>query len=182
MSTHIISALDLVTLVDDQDHVIGQMDKIEAHRGEGKLHRAISVFLFNDQGQLLIQKRSNKKIVGAGQWANTCCGNVRPGESYHGCADRRLREELGITQVDLRPVLKFQYFARCNDLFSEREIDQVFYGTYDGQVTPNPDEVAEFQWVAFEDVYENKAGLDFAPWFVIMLQNKVLVTALLRNI
>src|SRR3989344_6441635 len=121
--------LDQVILVDEADNQIGTMDKVAAHRGQGRLHRAISVFLFNDQGQLLIQQRSQEKITAQGQWGNTCCGNVRPGESYQECAYRRLREELGIAEgVTLAPVRKFSYFARCGEEFSEREIDQVFVG------------------------------------------------------
>ena len=95
------TVLDQVTLVDEHDHQIGVMDKVEAHRGDGKRHRASSVFLFNKNGELLIQQRSKKKIVGALQWGNTCCGNVRPGESCEECALRRLREGLGITTATI---------------------------------------------------------------------------------
>lgn len=168
-----MSNLDQVILVNEHDEPIGVMDKLEAHRGQAKLHRAISVFLLNEKGQLLIQRRSTKKIVGAGQWANTCCGNVRPGESYQECALRRLREELGITTAQIKPVHKFQYFAKCNDEFSEREIDQVFVGQYDGEVKPNPDEVQEWRW---ENLDQIRAELPkdsslsseqkfYAPWF-----------------
>lgn len=165
--------LDQVTLVNENDEVIGAMDKIEAHRGDAQLHRAISVFLFNKKGELLIQQRSAKKIVGAHQWANTCCGNVRPGESYEECAQRRLREELGIEGVSLRPVHKFQYFTRCNDEFSEREIDQVFVGEFDGDAHPNPDEVQAVKWMKLSDIAaELPADLakandkkTYAPWF-----------------
>lgn len=169
--------LDQVILVDSNDQPIGTMDKIEAHRGDALLHRAISVFLFNKNGQLLIQQRSRKKIVGADQWANTCCGNVRPGESYEECARRRLREELGITKVEIKPVHTFQYFARCNDEFSEREIDTVFVGEYEGDVMPNPDEVQATDWLP---VAEIEAALPadeplandqqhYAPWFHALL-------------
>lgn len=173
-----VSSLDQVILVDEQDNPIGVMDKTEAHRGDAKLHRAISVYLFNKNGQLLIQQRSHKKIVGAGQWANTCCGNVWPGESYEACAQRRLQDELGITNVTLSPVLKFQYFARCNDEFSEHEIDQVFVGDFDGESQINPDEVQTTAWVNLEKVLAGTTDFDLAPWFVIMLQNPDLVASL----
>ncbi len=172
--------LDQVILVDDQDNEIGVMDKVEAHRGEAKLHRAISVYLFNDKGELLIQQRSAQKIVGAGQWANTCCGNVRPGETYEQCAYRRLKEELGITGATLQPIHKFQYFARCNEEFSEREIDQVFVGRYQADPQPNPDEVQSTSWINFDQLVNRKEKDRFgdkmlAPWFVIMLENKELI-------
>jgi len=173
--------LDQVTLVDEQDNFIGVLDKIEAHRGEGKLHRAISVYLFNDQGQLLIQQRSQKKIVGAGQWANTCCGNVRPTEDYKQCAYRRLREELGITQVTLKPVQKFQYFAKCNEEFSEREIDQVFVGQYQGELHLNPGEVQTTALVKLSDLIANPESFELAPWFLIMLEKPELITLLQKD-
>jgi isopentenyl-diphosphate Delta-isomerase len=165
--------LDQVTLVNDQDEVIGVMDKLEAHRGDAKLHRAISVFLFNKKGEILMQQRSAKKIVGAHQWANTCCGNVWPGESYEACAQRRLRDELGITTATIRPVHKFKYFARCNDEFSEHEIDQVFVGEYEGEVNPNPDEVQMTKWIYLSDIQTELAADEakandkktYAPWF-----------------
>lgn len=150
---------DLVTLVNSKDEVIGNMDKMEAHRGEGQLHRASSVYLFRKQDnsvELLIQQRSEKKIVGAHQWANTICGNVRPTENYEECAYRRLREELGITKVTIKPIYKFEYHLQCNEEFSEWEMDQVFVGWYDREVSPNPDEVQDFRWVKWEELV-NKA-------------------------
>ncbi|PIY80955.1 MAG: isopentenyl-diphosphate delta-isomerase [Candidatus Pacebacteria bacterium CG_4_10_14_0_8_um_filter_42_14] len=173
-----IKNIDRVILVNDQDEVIGQMDKIEAHRGKGKLHRAISVFLFRkiaNETQLLIQQRSAKKIVGAHQWANTVCGNVRPNETYEECARRRLEEELGIIdpQLILAPAKKFQYQVKCNDEFSENEIDQVFTGWFDGELNINPDEVQKIDWVNWRSLQNgNHKDLDYnwAPWFEIMLE------------
>lgn len=163
--------LDQVILVDELDRELGVIDKIEAHRGEGKLHRAISVFLFNKERKLLIQQRSEKKIVGSGQWANTCCGNVRPGESYLDCAHRRLREELGIiigrdeSLTRLQEVTKFLYQTKCNDEFSEHEMDTVFVGRFDGEVYPNPDEVQATKWIKFKELLNQEP---LAPWVKIM--------------
>jgi len=171
------SNLDQVILVDDQDREIGVMDKVEAHRGQGRLHRAISVFLFNNQGQLLLQQRSSQKIVGAGQWANTCCGNVRPGESYEECAHRRLQAELGIEGVALTPVLMFQYAVKCNAEFSERELDQIFVGKFNDEVQPNPAEVSAWRWANFEELIGVK-GIEYAPWFCLMMEAE----AVLKNI
>jgi isopentenyl-diphosphate delta-isomerase len=167
-------SVDQVILVDEQDTPIGVMDKIDAHRGEGVLHRAISVYLFNKKGELLLQQRSGKKIVGAGQWANTCCGNVRPNESYKECAVRRLREELGITEVKIEPIYKFQYFVRCNEEFSEREIDQVFVGKYQGEVEPNPEEVRKVKWVEFKPALL-KQQFELAPWFIQAIEKPELL-------
>lgn len=178
---------DQVILVDEQDKEIGTMDKVAAHRGEGKLHRAISVFLFcktTDGIELLLQRRSAEKIVGAGQWANTCCGNVRPGESYEQCALRRLREELGITNVVLQPVMKFRYQVKCNQEFSEHEMDQVFAGWYDGESAPNPAEVSEVVWKTTRQIEDELQRSDemYAPWFRIMCGHHDALTKSLQTI
>ena len=172
--------LDQVILVDENDQQVGTMDKVDAHRGEGIRHRAISVFLFNDQDELLIQQRSSKKIVGAGQWANTCCGNVRPNETYAECAVRRLQEELGITGVELRSLHKFEYHTPCNDEFSEWEIDTVFIGEYNAIPQPNPDEVAATAWkdthtlrqemAADKQQHQKITDQKYAPWFHILCE------------
>ena len=183
------NSLDQVILVDAMDQQTGVMDKVEAHRGDGQRHRAISVFLFNEDGELLIQQRSQKKIVGAGQWANTCCGNVRPGETYQECAMRRLREELGIDEVTLRSLTKFEYHTKCNEEFSEFEIDTVYFGEYIGELHLNADEVAKTAWVDTEKLLQemaedkkNSTDLSkqkYAPWFHILSQQKS-VAALLQ--
>lgn len=165
--------LDQVTLVNESDEVIGSMDKIEAHRGAAHRHRAISVFLWNSRGELLLQRRSAQKIVGAGQWANTCCGNVRPTENYLDCALRRLREELGISSsTALRPLDKFEYSVRCNDEFSEWEIDQIFWGEYNGPVLPVPAEVQEYVWETPQSVEQRLREQEslYVPWLPILLR------------
>lgn len=167
---------DLVTLVTEQDQVIGSMDKIEAHRGMGKLHRAISVFLFrkNAEGEieLLIQKRSSKKIVGAGQWANTVCGNVWPDENYENCARRRLSFELGIAEViKLEDITTFKYQAKCNEEFSENEIVHIFVGWFDSEVMPNSEEVAETEWVSWQEVQKLSNRFEWTPWFKLFMKN-----------
>ncbi len=178
--------LDRVVLVNEDDQVRGAMDKSQAHR-ESRLHRAVSVFLFRrtdaSEVELLIQKRSSQKIVGAKQWANTICGNVRPGEKYEECAVRRLREELGMHFRDqkLQQVVKFQYQAQCNDEFSEHEIDQVFCGWWDGEIIePVAEEVAEYErqaWSTLGDTFDADEK-DWAVWFGIMMHRKDVVDSI----
>lgn len=171
---------DQVTLVNEQDEVIGTMDKIEAHRGDGKLHRAISVFLFRKnaagEAEILIQRRSDKKIVGAGQWANTVCGNVWPYESYEECARRRLSFELGIDDVAIEDIQTFRYQVRCNEEFSENEIDHVFAGWFDDSVQPNVDEVADTEWILWNTIKSDDSR--WTPWFKVFIAEGLVKTAL----
>lgn len=171
----LVTALDQVILVDGEDREIGVMDKIEAHRGEALLHRAISVFVYDKSGKLLIQQRSQKKIVGALQWANTVCGNVRPGETYEDCAHRRLLQELGVTGLSLYPGLKISYSVACNEQFSEREMDQLFFMEIDSidrlRLNPNPEEVIKIAWKTIEEIQQDRVEHPeiYAPWFCLFL-------------
>jgi isopentenyl-diphosphate delta-isomerase len=161
---------DLVILVDSNNQVLGHQDKIKAH-SEGLLHRAASVFLFNQNRELLIQKRSESKIVAAGKWANTVCGNVSPGERSEECGVRRLREELGIFDLSLNEVGVFRYKHQFNNGFSEHEIDRVFVGKYEGKASLNPVEVSGVKWVAWKELLAdvNDAKTRYAPWLKIIL-------------
>lgn len=178
---------DQVTLVNELDQVIGFLDKVEAHRGQGQLHRAISVFLFRKkQGkiEILLQQRSLQKIVGGGQWANTVCGNVWPGESYEACAQRRLAYELGIQLSHLTHVAVFRYQVPCNELFSENEIDHVFAAWYEGTLTPNPAEVIDYQWVDWEEVLAglSSVSMQLAPWATMLLADSIVSAGLQKFI
>lgn len=163
--------LDQVILVDENDKQIGVMDKIEAHRHPAQLHRASSVLLRNSKGEWLIQQRSVHKIVGALQWANTCCGNLRPKENYKQCALRRLREELGIVGVELKELDKFTYQVKCNDEFGEHEMDTVFVGQYEGPVKPNAEEVKDYKWISTQELLSDLAKNEqaYAPWTKLVL-------------
>ncbi len=173
--------MDRVTLVNFHDRKIGEMDKVEAHRGKGKLHRAVSVFLFNAKGELLLQQRSEQKIVGARQWANTCCGNVRPSETRRQCAQRRLKEELGIEDVSLKPVYKYHYQVDCNEQYGECEIDQILVGRFSGDPISNTGEVTSWSWEAWsqlKDMVTHDRQEKFAPWFKIMMKNNEIIKAI----
>lgn len=172
--------LDQVVLVDESDHPLGVMDKHDAHRGAGQLHRAVSVFLFRkvDAGwQLLLQQRSSQKIVGAGQWSNTVCGNVRPGETYLECASRRLKEELGIVGVDLTPLTKFVYQVTCGSEMSEYEMDQ-FYGAVATELIldTNPAEVISIDWLDWPNKVSDSSKKEHTPWFNLFLAQPSLLT------
>lgn len=149
-----------VTLLDRHNQVIGEEDLFVAHRHPAKYHKAVSVWLlrnFEGQVQVLLQKRSLEKIVGANQWGNGICGNVRPDEDFLGCAHRRLREEIGVEGVVLSPLYQFEYQVYSNQDYGEHELDQVFIGQYQGEFRLNPTEVQATTWV---NLTELRASLD----------------------
>lgn len=148
-----------LTIVLSDDKVVGRVEKHEAHRYPVQRHRAISVWLVDESNHILLQKRSDLKIVGAGWWANTVCGNVWFDESYEACAVRRLKGELGL---DIKPRhletgAKFEYRAYCNETYGEHEVDQIFVlqlsrSDVEAMLTPVASEVSQTLWVPFEEI------------------------------
>ena len=153
-------------LVDENDRVIGYKDKAACHRGSGILHRAFSIFIFNEKGQVLMQKRSSQKPLWPLYWSNSCCSHPRKGESYEVATQRRLQEELGFTG-QLKFLYKFQYQARYNNDGSEHELCSVYIGKYNGSVIANPNEIAEWRFMDAQELdrrlVENPEN--FTPWF-----------------
>jgi isopentenyl-diphosphate delta-isomerase len=147
------TADDDVVLVDERDTAVGVAPKLEAHR-HGRLHRAVSVVLFDDRGWLLLQRRADAKYHSPGLWSNTCCGHPRPGESVDDAARRRLVDELGIEGCGLTRVTKFLYFAELDGGLVEHEVDHVLIGRWNGPADPDPGEVAETRWIDREALFE----------------------------
>jgi isopentenyl-diphosphate Delta-isomerase len=156
-----------VVLVDSDDNYLGTAEKLHAHRA-GLLHRAISVFLLNPAGEVLMQRRAAGKYHSAGLWSNTCCSHPRPGETPQAAAERRLMEEMGIA-CELRPVFSFLYRAELDPELTEHELDHVFLGTTATDPTPDPDEVGEWRWVAMGAIERDLATApdQFTAWFPI---------------
>ena len=155
-------------LVDAEDNEIGHLDKASCHRGEGVLHRAFSIFIFNLDGELLLQQRSADKPLWPLYWSNTCCSHPRRGEQQALAAQRRLQQELGL-RTSLQFVYKFQYHAPYNGHGSERELCTVFLGQSEQPPRPNPNEVAAWRFVSPADLSEelrsDTNGERFTPWF-----------------
>lgn len=140
-------------LVDGRNRATGRAEKWTVHR-EGLLHRAFSIFLVDDRGRLLLQRRSRAKYHSAGLWANSCCGHPRPGERTHAAARRRLREELGATAT-LRLGFRARYRTELANGLIENEIVHVFFGRAPERaaaIAPNPDEVAEIGWMTLAEL------------------------------
>ena len=154
-----------VILVDAGDIETGTAEKLDAHR-RGLRHRAISVFIRNRAGALLLQRRHPAKYHSGGLWANACCSHPAPGESAAEAAPRRLREEMGIA-CPLEPLFTLAYRDDVSDGMVENEIVHVFGGWYDGPVQPDPTEVAETRWIGFDPLIVNVAENPnhYAVWF-----------------
>jgi isopentenyl-diphosphate delta-isomerase len=158
---------EFVVLVDEQDNELGLMEKMQAHV-EGKLHRAVSVFIFNSKKQLLLQKRADGKYHSPGLWTNTCCSHPREGESVKHAAIRRLNEEMQLS-CPLKLAFTFVYNARLDNGLTEYEYDHVFTGIADGLPKPDPNEVAEWRYITVDKLdAELKANpAQYTEWFKI---------------
>lgn len=166
-------AVKKLVLVNKKDEQIGLAEKDAAHQGRGALHRAFSVYIFDDKGRLLLQQRSRRKKLWPLFWSNSCCSHPREGENYEAAGERRLREELGFT-VRLRLADKFQYQASYKDIGSENEICAVLIGRYNGEAALNREEAAACKWIALKelerDISKNPAR--YTPWLKIALKRK----------
>lgn len=159
-----------VVLVNEKDEVLGLMEKMQAHEN-GLLHRAFSVFLFNENGDMLLQRRASKKYHSPLQWTNACCSHPRANETYKQAAERRIKEELGIT-CDISEKFHFIYKADVGQELWEHELDHVFVGKYEGDFQLNPDEVQEVRYISMQDL-EAEIKLHpehFTEWFKIILE------------
>jgi len=144
------STEEFVLLVDENDQPTGTMEKMDAHR-TGELHRAFSVFLFDDEGRTLLQRRAPGKYHSPGLWTNACCSHPRPGEDLVEAARRRVREELGV-RVSPEPKFHFRYHARFENGLIENELDHVLFATLTGTCTPDPSEVDALRWVGASEL------------------------------
>jgi len=156
---------DLVILVDAMDREQGTMEKLDAHK-KAILHRAISVFIFNSQGEWLLQKRAFSKYHSNGLWTNTCCSHPFPGESNINAANRRLMEEMGMT-ADLKEIFHFIYKEELDNHLTEHELDHVFIGFSDVKPAINTNEVVEWKYISYNDLTTNIASnpSEYTVWF-----------------
>lgn len=159
------AADDMLIVVDDHDTEIGYETKATCHDGDGILHRAFSLFVFDPAGRLLLQRRADGKRLWPGYWANSCCSHPRKGESVAAAAARRLDEELGM-RCEPKYVYKFGYHATFGDAGSERELCWVFVGESDSPVDANTHEIGAWEWVDPADLDRELAARPdrFTPW------------------
>lgn len=155
-----------VILVNSNDEEIGSMEKLEAHQ-KGILHRAFSVFIFNNKHELLLQKRALDKYHSGGLWTNTCCSHPSPGEGVLAAAKRRLIEEMGI-RTPLEIISSFIYKTEFENGLIEHEFDHMLVGRYNDEVEVNPMEVMDYKWINITNLNEevSKHPDEFTVWFL----------------
>ncbi len=153
-------------LVNENDDEVGHLDKSSCHDGDGVLHRAFSLFIFNARGELMLQQRSGEKRLWPLYWSNSCCSHPRRGEAMDQAIHRRLQQELGV-DAELKYLYKFQYSAQYEDLGSERELCWVYAGRTDAQPGINPNEIEDWRFVSAAALEaELKTSPErFTPWF-----------------
>ena len=164
---------ELLILVDENDNEVGAIDKWSAHKS-GVLHRAFSVFVFNTNGELLLQQRADEKYHSAGLWSNTCCSHPYKGEKMIEAINRRLQEEMGMS-CETEFMFSFIYKANLENGLSEHEFDHVYYGTTDMQPTPEPTEVKDWRYISLQDLamdVEKNPGA-YSAWLKICLPDVI---------
>lgn len=161
---------DQVILVDEKDTPIGTMGKLEVHE-KGLLHRAFSVFIFNDKNEMLLQRRALDKYHSAGLWTNTCCSHPKPNEDTLAAAHRRLKEEMGMA-TQLQHKSSFIYKTPFDNNLTEHEFDHVFIGHSNSDPKINPEEVDSFKWINIPDLKKEIASSpdQFTSWFKIAME------------
>jgi isopentenyl-diphosphate delta-isomerase len=157
-----------VILVNEKDEQIGLMPKMEAHE-KALLHRAFSVFVFNDKNELMIQQRALEKYHSPGLWTNTCCSHQREGESNIEAGKRRLQEEMGFS-TELKDTVSFIYKAPFDNGLTEHEFDHILVGYYNEEPNLNPEEAHAYKWMSLEDLKKDMKDNPkiYTAWFKII--------------
>jgi isopentenyl-diphosphate delta-isomerase len=160
----------LLELVDEDGVTIGTAEKLAAHQPPGRLHRAFSVFLFDERGRLLLQQRALGKYHSPGVWSNTCCGHPYPGEAPFAAAARRTFEELGVSPSLLAEAgtVRYNHPDPASGLV-EQEYNHLFVGMVQSPVRPDPQEVASTVFVTADELAERHARDIFSAWFMTVL-------------
>ena len=174
--TDIVSSeAEHLILVDANDNELGSNTKEACHDGDGVLHRAFSLFVFNDRGELLLQQRSKEKRLWPLFWSNSCCSHPRLGETMDEATQRRVHQELGVSSNNLKYLYKFHYQAKYGDLGSEHELCSVYIGSTTDEVAANINEVSDWRFISASQLQKevNKSPESFTPWFKMEWQQLI---------
>lgn len=160
----------MLELVDEEGRTIGTAEKLAAHQAPGQLHRAFSVFLFDESGRLLLQRRALGKYHSPGVWSNTCCGHPYPGEAPFAAAARRTFEELGVSPTLLAEAgtVRYNHPDPVSGLV-EQEFNHLFVGLVQAEPRPDPEEIEDTAFVTADELAERHAAAPFSAWFMTVL-------------
>jgi len=160
---------EILVLVDEHDSQLGTDTRENCHLGQGRRHRAYTVFLFRG-GRLLLQQRSLQKQLWPGSWDVSFTSHVYPGETYSQAMSRKSVQELGVRVGELEEVDAFVYFAP-QGRYAENEFCRLFAGGFEGEVRPNAEEIADVRWTTVgelsRDVKSNPEA--YTPWLRLSL-------------
>jgi isopentenyl-diphosphate delta-isomerase len=166
-----------VVAVDDDDNEIGLANRLEAHTGDGQLHRAFTALVFDGEGRLLLAQRAHNKRLWDTYWDGTVASHPVQGQSQEDATKQRLEEELGVTPDqydDLRVTDKFQYKRYYENEGLEWEVCSVLKVTLDDiSLDPDDEEIAGLLWVDYDHLHENPKyyrQLRLCPWFEIAMR------------
>ncbi|MFF0427071.1 isopentenyl-diphosphate Delta-isomerase [Streptomyces sp. NPDC004520] len=160
----------MLELVDEEGRTIGTAEKLAAHQAPGQLHRAFSVFLFDESGRLLLQRRALGKYHSPGVWSNTCCGHPYPGEAPFAAAARRTFEELGVSPTLLAEAgtVRYNHPDPASGLV-EQEFNHLFVGLVQADPRPDPEEIESTEFVTADELIERHEAVPFSAWFMTVL-------------
>ena len=164
---------EIIICVDKNDNEVGHIEKMDAHI-KGLLHRALSIFIFNEKNEPLLQKRYSGKYHSPGLWTNTCCTHPNKDESTDDAAIRRLQEEMGFS-CDLKEVFSFMYYIKFDNDLIEHEFDHVYFGRYSNEISINPLEVEDYKWISLDNIkVDLKTNPDnYTFWFKYIIENHI---------
>ncbi|MDU2289432.1 isopentenyl-diphosphate Delta-isomerase [Clostridium disporicum] len=164
---------EIIICVDKNDNEVGHIEKMDAHI-KGLLHRALSIFIFNEKNELLLQKRYSGKYHSPGLWTNTCCTHPNKDERTDDAAIRRLQEEMGFS-CDLKEVFSFMYYIKFDNDLIEHEFDHVYFGRYSNEISINPLEVEDYKWISLDNIkVDLKTNPDnYTFWFKYIIENHI---------
>lgn len=160
-----------IALVDDHDNIIGYEDKLKVHE-DGMLHRAFSILIFNDNGDMLIHRRALDKYHSGGLWTNTCCSHLPENYSMDEIIHLRLKEEMGFDcQLDFE--YKFTYITTFDNGLTEYETDHFYIGIFNGDPIVNESEVMEWKWISYKELSDwiTRSPDEFTYWFHHIYKN-----------
>ncbi len=164
--------MEYLILVDSDDKPIGTEEKVKCHLPHGKLHRAFTILLFNNEGKLLLTQRAMSKMLWPGDWDGTVASHPRQSETYVSSAERRLPEELGIT-CNLEYLYKFEYHVPYKDVGSENEVCGTLMGIIENsdKIKIVEDEISAIRWVTIDQLLMEieKSPQIFCPWMIVAL-------------